>query len=54
MKFDQKTLLNSISRRMFPSYKTKVSGLNPKAKYCMLMDIAAADEPRYVRKNINN
>lgn len=31
---------------MFPAYKTVVKGLNPKAKYCMLMDIAAADDVR--------
>jgi len=31
---------------MFPAYKTMVKGLNPKAKYCMLMDIAAADDVR--------
>ena len=29
---------------MFPAYKVKVHKLNPKAKYCMLMDIAAADD----------
>lgn len=34
-------------RRMFPSYKVKVTGLNPKAKYILLMDIISADEHRY-------
>lgn len=34
-------------RRMFPSYKVKVTGLNPKTKYILLMDIVSADEHRY-------
>lgn len=37
----------SITRRMFPSFKVKVSGLNKNAKYIMLMDIVAADDCRY-------
>ncbi|XP_076847182.1 T-box transcription factor TBX5b isoform X2 [Brachyhypopomus gauderio] len=32
---------------MFPSYKVKVTGLNPKAKYILLMDIVSADDHRY-------
>lgn len=32
---------------MFPSFKVKLSGLNPKAKYCMFMDIIPADDHRY-------
>ncbi|XP_042609996.1 T-box transcription factor TBX5-like isoform X2 [Cyprinus carpio] len=39
--------LSSPNRRMFPSYKVKVAGLNPKAKYILLMDIISADEHRY-------
>lgn len=35
------------SRRMFPSYKVKVTGLNPKTKYILLMDIVPADDHRY-------
>lgn len=34
-------------RRMFPSYKVKVAGLNPKTKYILLMDIVPADDHRY-------
>lgn len=34
-------------RRMFPSYKVKVTGLNPKTKYILLMDIVPADDHRY-------
>lgn len=32
---------------MFPSYKVKVTGLNPKTKYILLMDIVPADDHRY-------
>ncbi|NWW89452.1 TBX5 factor, partial [Rhynochetos jubatus] len=35
------------SGRMFPSYKVKVTGLNPKTKYILLMDIVPADDHRY-------
>lgn len=35
------------SRRMFPAYKVRVSGLDSKAKYILLMDIIAADDCRY-------
>lgn len=39
--------LQPPSRRMFPSYKVKVTGLNPKTKYILLMDIVPADDHRY-------
>ena len=32
---------------MFPSFKVRVSGLDKKAKYILLMDIVAADDCRY-------
>ncbi|PRD21514.1 UNVERIFIED_CONTAM: T-box transcription factor TBX3 [Trichonephila clavipes] len=32
---------------MFPAYKVRVSGLDKKAKYILLMDIVAADDCRY-------
>ena len=35
------------NRRMFPAYKVRVSGLEPKSKYILLMDIVAADDCRY-------
>lgn len=39
---------NCISyRRMFPSYKVKVTGLNHKTKYILLMDIVPGDDHRY-------
>lgn len=34
-------------RRMFPSYKVKVTGMNPKTKYILLADIVPADDHRY-------
>lgn len=34
-------------RRMFPAYKVRVSGLEKKSKYILLMDIVAADDCRY-------
>lgn len=34
-------------RRMFPGYKVKVTGLNPKTKYILLMDIVPGDDHRY-------
>lgn len=36
-----------FNRRMFPSYKVKVSGMNPKTKYILLIDIVPADDHRY-------
>lgn len=38
---------SSICRRMFPSFKVKVTGLNPKTKYILLMDVVPADDHRY-------
>ncbi|KAL8199118.1 UNVERIFIED_CONTAM: hypothetical protein K2H54_034488 [Gekko kuhli] len=35
------------ARRMFPSYKVKVTGMNPKTKYILLIDIVPADDHRY-------
>jgi len=34
-------------RRMFPPFKVKVSGLDKRAKYIMLMDVVAVDDCRY-------
>lgn len=36
-----------ISRQMFPQMKFRVSGLDAKAKYILLLDIVAADDYRY-------
>ena len=34
-------------RQMFPQMKFKMSGLDPKAKYILLLDVVAADDFRY-------
>ena len=34
-------------RRLFPAFKVRVSGLDPRTKYILLMDIVAADDCRY-------
>lgn len=34
-------------RQMFPQMKFRVSGLDAKAKYILLLDIVAADDYRY-------
>lgn len=35
------------SRRMFPAFKVKVSGLEKRSKYILLLDIVPADDCRY-------
>jgi len=37
----------TLGRRMFPPFKVKVSGLDKRAKYIMLVDIVAVDDCRY-------
>ena len=37
----------AVYRRMFPPFKVKVSGLDKRAKYVMLMDVVAVDDCRY-------
>ena len=39
--------LLSPSRQMFPQMKFRLSGLDPKSKYILLLDIVAADDLRY-------
>jgi len=39
--------VSRLTHRMFPSFRIRVSGLDKKAKYIMLMDIVAADDCRY-------
>ena len=36
-----------LFRRIFPPYKVKVSGLDKKAKYILLMDVVSVDDCRY-------
>ncbi|XP_056139695.1 T-box transcription factor TBX4 [Lampris incognitus] len=40
-------IITKAGRRMFPSYKVKVTGMNPKTKYILLADIVPADDHRY-------
>ncbi|CAL8347918.1 unnamed protein product [Lota lota] len=40
-------IITKAGRRMFPGYKVKVTGLNPKTKYILLMDVVPADDHRY-------
>ncbi|CAH1231196.1 TBX2 [Branchiostoma lanceolatum] len=40
-------VITKSGRRMFPSFKVKVSGLDKRSKYIFLMDIVAADDCRY-------
>ncbi|KAL5108950.1 T-box transcription factor TBX2-B [Taenia crassiceps] len=46
-KMTTEMVITKSGRRMFPAYKINVSGLDPKAKYVMLMDIVPRDENRY-------
>ncbi|KAI8782528.1 T-box transcription factor TBX2 [Biomphalaria glabrata] len=39
--------IDKMHRRMFPSFKVKVTGLDKKAKYILLMDIIPVDDCRY-------
>ncbi|XP_011305347.1 optomotor-blind protein isoform X2 [Fopius arisanus] len=46
-KLGTEMVITKSGRRMFPAYKVRVSGLDKKASYILLMDIAATDEYRY-------
>ena len=43
----QQEFFLTLCRQMFPQMKFRVSGLDPKAKYILLLDIVAADDLRY-------
>ena len=38
-------------RRMFPTFKVSLQGLDPHAKYILLMDIVPVDDNRYKYHN---
>ncbi|XP_067931774.1 T-box transcription factor TBX3-like [Watersipora subatra] len=40
-------VITKCGRRMFPAYKTKLSGLDKRSKYILLMDIDPVDDCRY-------
>ncbi|XP_050411367.1 T-box transcription factor TBX2 isoform X3 [Patella vulgata] len=46
-KYGTEMVITKSGRRMFPPFKVKVSGLDKKAKYILLMDIVAVDDCRY-------
>ncbi|NP_001079989.1 T-box transcription factor TBX2-B [Xenopus laevis] len=46
-KIGTEMVITKSGRRMFPPFKVRVSGLDKKAKYILLMDIVAADDCRY-------
>ncbi|XP_035289572.1 T-box transcription factor TBX4 [Anguilla anguilla] len=40
-------IITKAGRRLFPSYKVKVTGMDPKTKYILLVDVVPADDHRY-------
>eukprot|EP00058_Branchiostoma_floridae_P026522 XP_002612013.1 hypothetical protein BRAFLDRAFT_124787 [Branchiostoma floridae] len=44
-------IITKAGRRMFPTYKASISGLDPNAKYILLMDIVPMDDNRYKYHN---
>nr|AVD29926.1 dorsocross [Parhyale hawaiensis] len=46
-KFGTEMIITKLGRRMFPTVKISISGLEPNTKYFVLMDIIPADDSRY-------
>jgi len=46
-KIGTEMVITKTGRQMFPQMKFRLSGLNPKAKYILLLDVVAADDFRY-------
>ncbi|KAL5017210.1 hypothetical protein ScPMuIL_006799 [Solemya velum] len=46
-KIGTEMVITKSGRRMFPAYKMRVSGLDKRAKYILLMDVVAVDDCRY-------
>ncbi|CAI2348897.1 unnamed protein product [Caenorhabditis sp. 36 PRJEB53466] len=44
-------VITKSGRRIFPAYRVKVSGLDKKSKYFVMMDLVPADEHRYKFNN---
>ncbi|XP_061103974.1 T-box transcription factor TBX4 [Conger conger] len=40
-------IITKAGRRLFPSYKVKLTGMDPKTKYILLVDVVPADDHRY-------
>ena len=45
--YDYETNTNLIIRRMFPTVRSSVSGLEPAQQYFVLLDIVLAEDNRY-------
>ncbi|XP_070572384.1 T-box transcription factor TBX20-like [Ptychodera flava] len=50
-KIGTEMIITKAGRRMFPTFRASVSGLDPHAKYIMLMDIVPVDDTRYKYHN---
>ncbi|XP_047738688.1 T-box transcription factor TBX6 isoform X2 [Hyalella azteca] len=46
-KFCTEMIITKLGRRMFPTVKISITGLEPSTKYFVLMDIIPADDSRY-------
>jgi len=46
-KIGTEMIITKLGRRMFPTLKTSVEGLDPKRKYFILLDLVLADDCRY-------
>merc|ERR1719410_261991 len=46
-KIGTEMVITKTGRQMFPQMKFRMSGLNPKAKYILLLDVVSADDFRY-------
>ena len=48
---DLLTVISTIFRRMFPTFKVSITGLNPTSKYIVYMDVVPMDNHRYKHHN---
>jgi len=44
-------IITKCGRRMFPTFKINITGLEPQSKYILMMDVIPADENRYKYNN---
>ncbi|CAK8689702.1 unnamed protein product [Clavelina lepadiformis] len=44
-------IVSKGGRRMFPGFRVRVSGMDPNAQYCVLMEMSRLDEHRYKFQN---
>lgn len=50
-KIGTEMIITKCGRRMFPTFKINITGLEPQAKYILLMDVVPADDNRYKYNN---